>query len=80
MSTETITQTNLPAPFIETMGKTFGEGITRLGAKPIDTFINIVLPLAKRGYLTAGVLGFGGKKQRKPICVLGFWSKATRKA
>jgi len=37
MATETITQTNLPAPFIETMGKTFGEGITRLGAKPIDT-------------------------------------------
>ena len=37
MATETITQTNLPAPFIETMGKTFGEGIMRLGAKPIDT-------------------------------------------
>ena len=37
MATETITQTNLPAPFIETMGKTFGEGITRLGAKDIDT-------------------------------------------
>ena len=37
MATETITQTNLPAPFIETMGKTFGEGITRLAAKPIDT-------------------------------------------
>ena len=37
MATETVTQTNLPAPFIETMGKTFGEGIMRLGAKPIDT-------------------------------------------
>ena len=37
MATETITQTNRPAPFIETMGKTFGEGIMRLGAKPIDT-------------------------------------------
>ena len=37
MATETVTQTNLPAPFIETMGKTFGEGITRLAAKPIDT-------------------------------------------
>ena len=37
MATETITQTNLPAPFIETMGKTFGEGIMRLGAKPVDT-------------------------------------------
>jgi hypothetical protein len=37
MATETVTQTNLPAPFIETMGKTFGEGLTRLAAKPIDT-------------------------------------------
>ena len=37
MATETITQTNRPAPVIETMGKTFGEGIMRLGAKPIDT-------------------------------------------
>ena len=37
MATETITQTNLPAPFIETMGKTFGEGITRLAGQPIAT-------------------------------------------
>ena len=37
MATETVTQTNLPAPFIETMGKTFGEGLTRLAAQPIDT-------------------------------------------
>ena len=28
---------SLPAPFIEQMGKTFGEGVMRLGAKPIDT-------------------------------------------
>jgi len=35
MATET--QISRPAPFIETMGKTFGEGIMRLGAKPIDT-------------------------------------------
>ena len=35
MATET--QISRPAPFIETMGKTFGEGVMRLGAKPIDT-------------------------------------------
>ena len=35
MSTET--QISRPAPFIETMGKTFGEGVMRLGAKQIDT-------------------------------------------
>ena len=34
---ETTTQISRPAPFIETMGKTFGEGVMRLGAKPIDT-------------------------------------------
>ena len=35
MATET--QISRPAPFIETMGKTFGEGVMRLGAKQIDT-------------------------------------------
>ncbi len=35
MATET--QISSPAPFIETMGKTFGEGVMRLGAKQIDT-------------------------------------------
>ena len=34
---ETTTQISRPAPFIETMGKTFGEGIMRLGAKDIST-------------------------------------------
>ena len=34
---ETTTQITRPAPFIETLGKTFGEGVSRLGAKPIDT-------------------------------------------
>ncbi len=29
-----------------------------LGATPWDTFWRVVLPLARRGYLTAGVLGF----------------------
>tara|TARA_Y100000590_G_scaffold464173_1_gene632977 strand:+ start:475 stop:1170 length:696 start_codon:yes stop_codon:yes gene_type:complete len=42
----------------ETIGKKPIETSYNLGAKPIDTFVNIVLPLAKRGYLTAGVLGF----------------------
>jgi len=37
MAQETITQTNLPAPFIQTMGKTFGEGLMQLGAKPVPT-------------------------------------------
>ncbi len=34
---DTTTQITRPAPFIETLGKTFGEGVSRLGAKPIDT-------------------------------------------
>ncbi len=29
-----------------------------LGAKPLDRFLTIILPLAKPGYLTAAVLGF----------------------
>jgi molybdate transport system permease protein len=29
-----------------------------LGARPFDTFIAVVLPLARRGYITAAVLGF----------------------
>jgi len=29
-----------------------------LGASRIDTFFNVMLPLAKRGYITAAVLGF----------------------
>ncbi len=29
-----------------------------LRAAPLDTFLNVVLPLARPGYLTAGVLGF----------------------
>ena len=34
---ETTTTISRPAPFIETMGKTFGEGIMRLGAQPVPT-------------------------------------------
>jgi molybdate transport system permease protein len=29
-----------------------------LGASPLDTFFSVVLPLARRGYITAAVLGF----------------------
>lgn len=29
-----------------------------LGATPLDTFFSVVLPLARRGYITAAVLGF----------------------
>jgi molybdate transport system permease protein len=29
-----------------------------LGASPVDRFVNVALPMARRGYLTAAVLGF----------------------
>ena len=29
-----------------------------LGAKPLDAFFSVAVPLAKRGFLTAAVLGF----------------------
>ena len=34
------------------------EAAATLGAKPLDRFFSIVLPMAKPGYLTAAVLGF----------------------
>ena len=34
---ETTTQISRPAPFIETMGKTFGEGVMQLGQKQVPT-------------------------------------------
>jgi len=34
---ETTTQISRPAPFIESIGKTFGEGMMQLGAKPVPT-------------------------------------------
>ncbi len=34
------------------------EAAYTLGAKPLDAFFSIAVPLAKRGFLTAGVLGF----------------------
>ena len=57
MATETTI--SRPAPFIETMGKTFGEGIMRLGAKDIDTtgFAPTVAPQI------GGATGFGMGQQ-----------------
>lgn len=40
------------------MGRKPLETAWSLGARPFDTFISVVLPLARRGYITAAVLGF----------------------
>lgn len=42
----------------ETVGKEIMEVGATLGAKPLDAFFTIAAPLAKRGFLTATVLGF----------------------
>lgn len=42
----------------ESIGQPTLEAAWSLGAGPWDTFRHVVLPLARRGYLTAGVLGF----------------------
>ncbi len=42
----------------ETIGRQPLEAAWCLGASPWDTFWSVVLPLARRGYLTAGVMGF----------------------
>ena len=42
----------------ETVGHDLMEAAHTLGAKPKDAFFSIAVPMAKRGYLTAGVLGF----------------------
>lgn len=42
----------------ENVGKNTLEAAWSLGAGPWDSFWNVVLPLARRGYITAGVLGF----------------------
>ena len=42
----------------EAGGKTVLEASWSLGAGPWDTFFQVVFPLARRGYMTAGVLGF----------------------
>lgn len=42
----------------ETVGKDLMEAAHTLGAKPVDAFFSIAVPMAKRGYLTAFILGF----------------------
>lgn len=42
----------------EGIGNEMMEAAHTLGAKPLDAFFSIAMPLAKRGFLTATVLGF----------------------
>jgi molybdate transport system permease protein len=42
----------------QTVKKRHLEAAATLGAKPLDRFFSIILPIAKPGYLTAAVLGF----------------------
>jgi molybdate transport system permease protein len=42
----------------EAIGESPLEAAATLRASPLDTFVNVVLPLARPGYLTATVMGF----------------------
>jgi len=42
----------------ETVGRDMMEAAYTLGAKPVDAFFSVAVPLAKRGFLTGAVLGF----------------------
>lgn len=42
----------------ENVGNDLMEAAHTLGAKPMDAFFSVAVPMAKRGYLTACVLGF----------------------
>ena len=42
----------------ESIGRDMMETAYTLGAKPLDAFFTVAVPLAKRGFLTGGVLGF----------------------
>jgi molybdate transport system permease protein len=42
----------------ESVGQDMMETAYTLGAKPFDAFFTVAMPLAKRGFLTGGVLGF----------------------
>jgi molybdate transport system permease protein len=42
----------------ESFGRRYLEAAATLGAKPLDAFATVVLPLSVRGYLTATVMGF----------------------
>jgi len=42
----------------ESVGRDVMEAAYTLGAKPLDAFLSVAVPLAKRGFLTGSVLGF----------------------
>ncbi len=42
----------------ETVGRDMMEAAYTLGAKPLDAFFTVAMPLARRGFLTGTVLGF----------------------
>ncbi len=42
----------------ESVGQDMMEAAHTLGAKPLDAFFTVAVPLAKRGFLTGSVLGF----------------------
>jgi molybdate transport system permease protein len=42
----------------ESVGHDMMEAAYTLGAKPVDAFFTVAVPLAKRGFVTGGVLGF----------------------
>jgi len=42
----------------ESVGHDMMEASYTLGAKPLDAFFTVAVPLAKRGFLTGGILGF----------------------
>ncbi len=42
----------------ESVGKGSMEAAASLGARPFDAFVSVAAPMAKRGFLTAAVLGF----------------------
>jgi len=42
----------------ESVGQDMMEAAYTLGAKPLDAFFTVAVPLAKRGFITGGVLGF----------------------
>jgi molybdate transport system permease protein len=42
----------------ESVGRDMMETAYTLGAKPLDAFFTVAIPLAKRGFLTGSVLGF----------------------
>jgi len=62
---ETTTQISRPAPFIETMGKQFGEGVMQLGQKQIDT------SLFQPTVAAQGVLGQAGQQAAATQAGLG---------